>query len=199
MGSVASIISAASSGAQTGLAFGQRQQDAQAASLRGRFENDVAERNAQLAERQGRDAINRGATAEDRQRLETRQEIGSSRAQLAAQGVDVSSGSGAAVTASESLIGDLDALTIRNDAARQAWGYDVEASNSRTQGKLALLAGENEAATQRAASVSTLLTGATNIYGQARAMYAARKPSIALPKATRAADTPPDWRNKGYG
>lgn len=194
MGSVASIISAASSGALTGLSYGQRQQDAQAASLRGRFENDVAERNAQLAERQGRDTVNRGALEEDRQRLETRQSIGSARAAAAASGVDVSSGSGAAVAATQSLLGDLDALTIRNDAARQAWGYDVEAANSRTQGRLALLSGENEAATHRAASVSTLLTGATSMYNQFSGMRASKSGSPTSAPAFKAGTIKPGWK-----
>lgn len=168
MGSVAGIITAASTGVQTGAGFMQHQQSAQAASLRGRFENDVAERNAQIAERQGSDAINRGALAEGRERLDTREQVGGSRAALAAQGVDVSTGSAADVQTNERAIGETDALTIRNNAAREAWGYDVEAANQRMNGNLAILAGENDAATQRAAGVSTLLTGATSLYGQYR-------------------------------
>jgi hypothetical protein len=165
MGATASIISVISTGAQIGFGFEQRQQNAQAASLRGRFENDVAERNAQLAEKQGQDALNIGNLEENRQRDVTGQEIASGRTSTAAQNVDVSSGSAAAVRASQQLVGEVDALTIRNNAAREAWGYDVEAANQRMQGRLALLAGENDAAAERASSVSTLLTGASSLTG----------------------------------
>lgn len=165
MGAVAGIVSAASTGAQTGLGFMQHQSAAQAASLRGRFQSDVAERNAQLAERQGEDALNRGSLEENRMRGETVRQVASGRAALAAQGIDISSGSAAGDTASQELVGEVDALTIRNNAAREAWGYNVDAANSRMQGRLALLAGENEAATERLGSVSTLLSGASSLYG----------------------------------
>ena len=165
MGATAGIISAVTTGAQIGFGFEQHQQNAQAASLRGRFENDVAERNAQLAEKQGQDALNIGNSEENRQRLQSEQQIATGRTSTAAQNVDVSSGSAAAVRASQQLVGEVDALTIRNNAAREAWGYDVEAANQRMNGRLALLSGENEAAAERASSVSTLLTGASSLTG----------------------------------
>lgn len=161
----AGLIAAALTGAQTGFGFMQGQQDAQASSLRGRFANNVAERNATLAERQRDDALNLGALEENRYRGRVAQESGSSRAAAGAAGVDINTGSAHDVRISQELVGEIDALTIRNNAARQAWGYDVEAANHRMQGRLALLAGENEAATQRASSVSTLLTGAASGYG----------------------------------
>jgi hypothetical protein len=165
MGATAGLISAASTGAQIGFGFMQHQTEAQAASLRGRFENDVAERNAQLAERQGRDAIGLGDLEARRLGGQTDQAISTERAATAGQNVDVSGGSAAAVRASQQLVGNVDELTIRNNAARQAWGYDVEAANQRMNGRLALLAGENEAAGERLASVSTLLSGASSLYG----------------------------------
>lgn len=170
MGAVAGIISAVMAGANAGIGFAQGQANAQAASLRGRFQNDVAERNAQLAEMQREDALNRGSLEEDRARGETAQAIASGRASAAAQGIDVNSGSAVAVRASQQLVGDIDATTIRNNAAREAWGYDVEAANQRMQGKLALLAGENEAAQDRLGSYSTLLSGAVGVYKAASGM-----------------------------
>lgn len=162
---VAGSLNAVASGARTGMGFMQDQQEAQGASLRGRFENDVAERNAQIAEKQGADASNLGELEANRERGQTGQEISSGRAAAGASGADVSTGSAAAQTASQQLIGDVDALTIRNNAARQAWGFDVQAANERMQGRLAQLAGENEAATDRVSSYGTLLTAATSAYG----------------------------------
>jgi hypothetical protein len=188
MGATASMISAATTGAQVGFGFMQHQQNAQAASQRGRFANDVAERNAQLAERQGRDAINVGELEANRMRGQTDQEVSSGRAAAGAQGVDVNVGSPAAVTDSRKLVGDVDALTIRNNAARAAWGYDVEAANERMNGKLALLAGENEAAGERLSSVSTLLGGASSMYGLYKTRIPKSSPTAAAPVSRRADD-----------
>lgn len=190
MGATASIITAVSTGAKIGAGFAQQQQDAQGASLRGRFANAVAERNAQLAERQGQDALARGELAANRVGGQTDQAVSSGRAAAAAGGSDVNVGSAAAVTASERLVGAVDALTIRNNAAREAWGYNVEAANQRMQGRLALLSGENQAARQRLASYGTLLSGAADIYSLRslrvpRVTTGATGPGAALPAGTR--------------
>lgn len=177
---IATIIA----GTQTGIATASHLQAAQAASLRGRFENDIAERNAKLAEKQGEDALNVGNFEENRMRLQTEQEEGATRAAAGASGASVASGSAVDVRASQQLVGDVDALTIRNNAARQAWGYDVEAANERMQGRLALLAGENEAATERTGAATTLLTGAAN-------MYSLSKLRVAKPTTPTTPPAPP--------
>ncbi len=46
----------------------------------------------------------------------------------------------------------MDALTVKNNAWREAWGYKAQARSYRTQGALSRLASRNEAN-------STLLTG----------------------------------------
>lgn len=187
MGVTAAVVTAA----QMGLGYMQHQQNAQAASLRGRFENDVAERNAKLAEMQREDTLNLGTLEENRMRGQTAQAVSSGRAAAAGQGVDVGVGSAAAVRASQELVGEVDALTIRNNAARAAWGYDVEAASQRMNGRLALLSGENEAAGERLAGYGTLLSGASSLYG----MRGTRVPkkngntgSVALPAGQRAND-----------
>lgn len=52
------------------------------------------------------------------------------RASLAANGMDVTdSGSALDLLATTKFLGSQDVNTIQNNAARQAWGYDVQASN----------------------------------------------------------------------
>ena len=160
----ATIAIAASVGqAVTGYVGGQRQ--ANAAQQQGQYEQKIAEQNATLADQQAQDALTRGSIAESRQRLETRQTIGATRATLAAQGVDISSGSAADVQGSEAGLGELDALTIKNNAAREAWGYNVQAAQERQSGKMAAFAGSQAAAGYRAGSYSSLLSGAAQTYG----------------------------------
>lgn len=143
---------------------GERQQ-ATAAERQGAYEQGVYNVDAQLADQQAADAIARGKEAETRQRQATRGLIGAQRATLAAQGIDVSTGSALDVQADTAALGELDALTIRNNAAREAFGYRVQAMDYRNQGAMAALAGKNQAAALRNQSYSTLLTGAANTYG----------------------------------
>jgi hypothetical protein len=162
MGATATI---ALSAYQTVSSFQTQQRQATAASAQGNYAKSVEQRNAELARLESTDALERGQIAEQRERLATRQRIGTSRAALAAQGIDVSMGSAADVQATEAAIGELDALTIRNNAAREAWGYQVEAEFATTRGNMAAFAGNQEAAGYRAESLNTLLTGAANTYG----------------------------------
>lgn len=68
--------------------------------------------------------------------IRTGQAIGRARAVAAAGNLDVNSGSPLDIQASNASIGRLNSLTIRNNAAREAWGqqaqaglYDAEATN----------------------------------------------------------------------
>lgn len=153
------------SAASTITKFAGERQQATAAERQGAYEQAVYNTDAQLAEQQAADAIARGKEAETRQRQATRGLIGSQRAALAAQGIEVDSGSALDVQADTAAMGELDALTIRNNAAREAYGYKVQALNYRQQGQLAALSGKNQAAALRNESYSTLLTGAANTYG----------------------------------
>ena len=153
-----------SAGSAISTAASQRQQ-ATGAERQGAFEQGMFNINADLADDEAADAIARGREAELRQRQATRGLIGSQRAALAAQGIEVNDGSALDVQADSASLGELDALTIRNNAAREAFGLNVQAMNFRNQGQLAALGGRNQAKALRSASVSTLLTGAANTYG----------------------------------
>lgn len=97
----------------------------------------IYDQNAQIADYQAEDALARGRVNEKMMRRQTEQTIGSQRAGLAAQGVDINRGSALETQASAAYLGELDALTIRNNAAKEAWGYRVQAQNLRNQGTIA--------------------------------------------------------------
>ncbi len=134
-----------------GTAFSQ----SQAMQAQGAYQNTVAQANAGVAGIQSTNAIQQGDIAATQSDLKTRGIIGSQRASLAAQGVDINSGSAAAVQASTGAVGALDSLTIRNNAWRQAWGYQVQAENDTASGQFAQMAANNN-------STNTLLTGGMN-------------------------------------
>ena len=123
----------------------------------GKFNSRVNEINAQFAEDQALDAERRGRDDEEQLRLRIRQAIGTARAGYAGQGVDVSVGSAADAQAGIAYQGEKDAITIRNNAAREAWGYRVQGWNYKTQAKLDKYKGY-------AGAVSTVLGAAGNYY-----------------------------------
>lgn len=91
----------------------------------------ILEYNAAVDELRARDAILRGQEEEQRFRSVVRGAIGTQRAEFAAGNIDVGFGSALDVQADAAKLGELDALTIRTNAAREAWGYQVSAEDFR--------------------------------------------------------------------
>lgn len=83
--------------------------------------------NAAISRAQAADSLKRGEFESDQQRIKTAGAVGTQRAGFAGNGVDVNSGSAALVQDDTAALGELDALTIRNNAAREAWGYNIQA------------------------------------------------------------------------
>lgn len=98
---------------------------------------DLADFNAQVAELQAEDAITRGQEEEQRYRQKVRQTIGAQRVGFAASNIDVGFGSAVDVQADAAMLGELDALTIRGNAAREAWGFKMQAEDLHARGQLA--------------------------------------------------------------
>lgn len=142
--------------ALSGLSTAKSQRDM------GRAQNEVAKQNAAAVENQAKDAASRGAVAEERHRMQVRQFMGRQRAAMAAGGLQLDSGTPLDLQTDTARMGELDALMIRNNAAREAWGYRVKAQNYLTQGKLDKAAGSN-------AAMGTLLSTGASMFG----MYAA--------------------------
>lgn len=124
----------------------------------GKYESSVAKQNAQVAEAQADDAINRGNIDADRRRSQMRQQLGTQAATMAASGGDLSSGSSLDIFGDTAQFGQLDALTTVNNAQREAYGYQVQADNYKNQSKSARLQGN-------AGAMTTLLTSSLNSYG----------------------------------
>ena len=123
----------------------------------GKINQRVAEANARIAEMQAADAEARG---DEDARLfgeQVKGLMGSQRAAYAGQGVVVDEGSAAEVVADTARQGELDRLRILNNAAREAWGYRVQAVDMRNQGRLARFRGNTQA-------VGTILGSASTAY-----------------------------------
>jgi hypothetical protein len=95
----------------------------------GKINKKILERNAELARIAKVDALRRGGVRETIQRIKTAKIIGKQRAAAGASGVSVESGSTVDVMADARMMGELDSLIIRNNAAREAWGFEAQALN----------------------------------------------------------------------
>jgi len=130
----------------------------------------LADFNASVDELQAKDAIERGAESESGFRTTIRGTIGAQRAGLAAQNVDVGFGSPVDVQADSAFLGELDAYKIRNNAAREAWGYNVQAQDlhkraeiARKEGVYLEAAGRQNQSAANLAATSSLIGGTASL------------------------------------
>lgn len=127
----------------------------------GQFNADMAERQAEIQQMAADDALERGEEAADRQRDQTQDLIGSQRAALGASGVQMDTGSALRLQADSAYLGELDALTIEENARREAMGLSRGAQDRQLEAKFSRNRGTFGAG-------ATLLTGGANAYTTSR-------------------------------
>jgi len=125
----------------------------------GKYQQQVANYNASVAEFQAQDAVTRGETAAKRHGGQVRQLVGTQRTNSAAQGQDPNDmdSSAGQIQQDAAYLGKLDEVTIRMNAAREAWGYKVQGNDSRMRGQIAQADARNNA-------VGTIMGTAGNMY-----------------------------------
>ena len=153
------IASMVMTGVGTLMQMQAQSRAASAQAAQANYQAQVAENNRIIAERLAVDAEQRGEIDVRRHRQQVEQLKGRQVAALAASGVDVASGSPLDVLADTAGLGEIDAQTIRHNAAREAWGYRVEGSNQGAQAGLL----RHQAANTSSGAVGTLLTGVGGI------------------------------------
>ncbi len=159
----AAIASLALAALGTGASVIGQSNRAQAEAGQGNYMAQVARNNQMLAERNTTLAEQQGQVQEDRQRLKTAQLMGSQRASLAAQGGDVNAGSDLDILGDTARAGESDALTIRNNAAQQAFGYRAQAAAAGGQANLYSANAANTMANLPFGIASSLLGGASSL------------------------------------
>jgi hypothetical protein len=95
------------------------------------FAQKTAGQNAGMAESAAKTAYERGAQQEMQSRMKYGAQRGDQAAAFGASGVAVGSGSAIDVLANTDALSDYDAKVIRNNAAREAWGYSTQAKTFR--------------------------------------------------------------------
>lgn len=110
----AASLAATAAGTTASIVASQQQASYQAA---------VARNNQNVASVNATTALQQGQEQEQAKQEQTAQLIGKERAAAGASNIDVNSGSALKIQSDSAQLGELDALTIRNNAARQAWNY----------------------------------------------------------------------------
>lgn len=135
---------------------------------------DLSDYNASVADAQATDAIQRGADKESQFRINVRAMIGAQRAGIAASNVDIGSGSAADVQADAAYLGEIDALQIRTNAAKEAWGFGTQAVDLRQRAKILRQTGVADVAAGKAAQTAGNIAAVGAVVGAGASLAEAR-------------------------
>ncbi len=134
------------------------------------FTASLLEDQARLVDSASVDARRRGALAAGQVRMAGSQAIAGQRTAAGASGVAVDSGVVQNLAADSRLLSELDALTLENNAAREAWGMDMEAERMRTQAGFTRRSGQAQANATLLGTAGKTADGAVDLYGGYRSM-----------------------------
>ncbi len=129
-------VSLATTALSTGMQMYGSYQQSKAQKAQAEYQSAVSRNNQIVAERNAEDAIKRGEEAEKRHRLKVEQLKGTQRSVLAGTGFDVNEDDALDILADTAEMGELDGLTIRHNAKREAYGHKVQAMNDGAQAGL---------------------------------------------------------------
>ncbi len=115
--------------------------EASAIRAEAEYRQRIAEVNVSLSNLQAEDAISRGQEDVALERQRTKQLIGEQRVAAAAQGIDPTFGSPVDIRTGTADVGALNAMRLRTNAFRQAFGFRVEAVGERAAGQFARISG----------------------------------------------------------
>lgn len=153
IGTIASIASAGVG------AFGAIKQS-EAASSAADYSSQIAANNAKIA---NQNAAFQGAEGEANaaaQEMRTRAKVGAITAAQGASGIDVNKGSAVDVREGTAELGQLDAMTIRSNAARAAYGFQTQSTGDTAQSQLDKSTAKNDTTAGYITGAGTLLSSA---------------------------------------
>jgi hypothetical protein len=134
----------------------------QASQAAANYQAQVAQINAGVAKTNATMEMAAGETAANNSEMRTRAAVGATKAGQAAAGIDVNTGSAPQVRASEAELGMLDALTSRANAARGAYGYEVQATSDIAQSQLDVMEGQQAKEAGDISGIASLISGASS-------------------------------------
>lgn len=152
------------------------------------YQAQVNRNNAKKAQANADQKRQEGIEESRMQRIKTLQKIGSQQAAMAANGIDISSGTALDTIEDTSAMGELDALTTRYNAETQAQVFEQQANNFNNQANLDSFAGQNAYKAGVMNAVGTGFQGLGSAAGVAANWYS---PNSLANKGTTTGTTPP--------
>lgn len=146
-------------------AFGAYEQG-QSQSAAATYQSQVAANNAMIAKQNIAMTEASGAAKEAAQGMKTAAGAGAIKAGFGASGVDVNTGSAANVRSAAGKLGALDALTIRSNTAREAYGYEVQETSDTAQSQLLQMEASQAKTGGDISALGTLLSGVSSVGGK---------------------------------
>lgn len=125
------------------------------------YQAAVNRNNAMIADWNAQDAARRGEQDLIEQRRKTAALMGTQRATLAGRGIDLSEGSALNILADTAYLGEQDALTVKDNTAKNVWAAKVQANNDTANAGLLKMRADNE--NPLLSGASSLLTGASKV------------------------------------
>jgi hypothetical protein len=129
----------------------------QAAASAAKYNAAVAAANAKVAGRNAAIAGMSGSAQAAMSSQKTRAMVGALAANEAAGNIDVNRGSAVDTRASAQSLGELDALTIRSNAAREAYGYQTQQASLEAESNLSRVQASNDLTAGYISGASTFL------------------------------------------
>lgn len=146
-------------------AYGAYEQG-QATAASEKYQAQVAANNAQIAQQNAKMATQKGEIQAQQQGLKNRQIMGAIGASMAANDVDINTGSASNVRSSADITGLADVSQIRQNAAIENYGYRSQGMSYQAQSGLDTAGASNASTAGDIGAVSTLLGGAGRATGQ---------------------------------
>ena len=152
---------ASAGGAVIGAVGAERQ--AQATSEANAYQAAVATNNQKIATQYAAAATQQGQIMAEEKQMQTNQQLGMVRAAVGASGMDPSSGTGMRLQKDTLAMGELDVNTIRANAAKTAYGYNVQGMSYGAQAGLDTAASANALASGNLAAMSSIISGDASV------------------------------------
>lgn len=153
------VIGAVGSGVS---AYGQASAGEASASMYA-YKAGIAKINAQIARQNADYARATGEVEAQQSGMQTRYQIGQTEATQAKSGLDVNRGSAELVRESEAEVGQENEAIIRSNAARRAYGYEVEAVKDTAEGTLDQMASSQSRQAGYIAAAGSIISGASSV------------------------------------
>ena len=128
-----------------------------------KYQAGVAKINQQIAKQNADWDRKAGEVEAQEAGMKTRAEVGQTKAVQGASGLDVNSGTNVAVRQSETEIGQQNEAIIRSNAAKRAYGFEVEAVQHEAQSNIDVMGAQQAKTAGQIGAVSSILGGASSV------------------------------------